>query len=179
MKKPKNQSAPKPIARCKYAGDPNDEYCKDCNGFEIEVDGRVLEATDCGGYEAESAERITQLTQEQVDDVPFDVGPPAQVQEKPVNEKPAQTTQTAESGVESQDQGKYIPKGVTTVIRAESGVSIEMQNKNSSSTWYKFVYAEERTIPADANLELEKEALWNDVNRTVDDQVAITLESLK
>ena len=37
---------------CKYAGDPTDEYCKNCDGCTMEVDGNSIPCTECAGYEA-------------------------------------------------------------------------------------------------------------------------------
>ena len=36
---------------CKYAGDPEDEYCKNCNGCTMEVEGKSISCTECAGYE--------------------------------------------------------------------------------------------------------------------------------
>ena len=37
---------------CKYAGDPTDEYCKNCDGITMEVDDKKIACTECAGYEA-------------------------------------------------------------------------------------------------------------------------------
>lgn len=39
------------MKKCKWAGDVNDEYCKNCDGIEMEVDGNVASCKDCAGYE--------------------------------------------------------------------------------------------------------------------------------
>ena len=36
---------------CKYAGDPEDEYCKNCNGCTMEVEGKSISCAECAGYE--------------------------------------------------------------------------------------------------------------------------------
>ena len=36
---------------CKYAGDPEDEYCKNCNGCTMKVEGKSISCTECAGYE--------------------------------------------------------------------------------------------------------------------------------
>lgn len=58
------------------------------------------------------------------------------------------------------------PQGITTCIKAESGVSIE-----TKKGWYRLSYTEERIIPESADIEAEREALWNTVNSEVDRQV--------
>ena len=59
----------------------------------------------------------------------------------------------------------YTTQGITTSIKAESGLSIE-----TKKDWYRFTYSEERIVPETANIEKERECLWNDVNREVDRQ---------
>lgn len=38
--------------KCKWAGDKADEFCKDCNGCTMLVNGDSVSCTECGGYEA-------------------------------------------------------------------------------------------------------------------------------
>ena len=40
------------MVRCKYAGDPEDEYCKSCDGIKMIVDGKECSCSECAGYEA-------------------------------------------------------------------------------------------------------------------------------
>ena len=44
---------------CKYAGDPADEYCKNCDGITMEVDNKKIDCTECAGYEAGEEETDT------------------------------------------------------------------------------------------------------------------------
>ena len=37
--------------KCKYAGDKDDNYCKDCDGIEMLVEGNKISCTECAGYE--------------------------------------------------------------------------------------------------------------------------------
>ena len=37
--------------KCKYAGDKDDTYCKDCDGIEMLVDGNKISCKECAGYE--------------------------------------------------------------------------------------------------------------------------------
>ena len=132
------------IKRCAYANDPGDEYCSQCDGIHFKDDnGNDLPPDRCGGYQ------------------------PAE------DEEPAAPVQAEEPSETAGDQPEATApmldgvQGVTTTIRAESGLSREI-----NGTWYKFTYSEERILPEGADLEAEKEALWDAVNAQVDAQLA-------
>lgn len=40
------------MLKCKWAGDVNDEYCKGCDGIQMEMEGNVISCEKCAGYEA-------------------------------------------------------------------------------------------------------------------------------
>ncbi len=128
------------IIKCRYAGDPNDEFCKNCDGVTVEEDGQSFAATSCCGYEPT---------------------PAADPSEEPAEER--------ETSVLSQEKGEAVPvhnQGVTTVIRAESGLTREI-----NGAYYKFMFSEERAIPEGADMKAEKQALWDAVNAEVDNQL--------
>lgn len=130
------------IIKCKYAGDPEDEYCSQCDGLNpIDDSGKTQPATACGGYE------------------------PAE-QEQPAHEEPVSEREIyADSGETVQPGSNECAKGITSVIRAESGLSVEINGR-----WYKFAFSEERILPEGCNIEAEKQALWESVNAEVDAQ---------
>lgn len=136
---------PTPI-KCRFAGDPNDEYCKECDGLHVEEDGQTYIAADvCQAYEAAEPESV------------------------------ANAAEANESAALS--QVKYEPdavpvQGVTTVIRADSGLTREI-----NGTYYKFNFSEERVVPEGADMEAEKAALWDAVNAEVDRQLDAVLHS--
>jgi len=190
----KRETAPEVAAKvkpqvrvCQFAGDEADEFCVVCNGTQIEVDGKKFEATECGGYAA-TEEVIEEKEIEKPEVIEKIVEKAKPAASKPVASKPAaskpvettpETTQNTAADAEPQDEGNYIPKAVTTLIRADSGVSVELKDKKGLTHWYKFAYAEERTVTPDCNIELEKKQLWADVNETVDDQVEATMDYLQ
>jgi hypothetical protein len=132
------------IIKCKYAGDPQDEFCCNCDGIHpVDDEGKVQPATLCGGYEPEE-----------------------QKQEEPVREEPAQHSESPAESCEASAPNTECVKGITTVIRAESGVSREV-----NGTWYKFMFSEERIVPEGCDIEAEKQALWDSVNAEVDAQL--------
>lgn len=190
------------IPRCKYAGDPNDEYCKDCSGItmKIEDNGPEIPCDECGGYEPSDDETMTEELpinapeEENVEEeIPFKPQKPVEPQptkKSAANSQPATTSSevtntppaTNEKAVNSNEtnvgNNNYQSIAVTTEIKAESGVSLELKDKNGVTRWYKFSYSETRTVPANADIEAEKNKLWDDVNATVDDQVNITIDFL-
>lgn len=132
------------IIRCKYAGDPEDEFCCNCDGIHpIDDNGNAQIATECGGYEPEE-----------------------QVQTQHADETPADVNENQANSCENAVPDKECVKGVASVIRAESGVSREV-----NGTWYKFMFSEERILPAGCDIEAEKQALWDSVNAEVDAQL--------
>jgi hypothetical protein len=129
------------IIKCKYAGDPEDEYCSQCDGLNpVDDHGKAQPATACGGYE------------------------PAE-QEQPVPETPASLCETCGDSCEAEAPNNNCVKGLTSVIRAESGLSVEVNGR-----WYKFTFSEERILPEGCDVEAEKQALWDSVNAEVDAQ---------
>lgn len=78
---------------CKYAGDPEDEYCKSCNGCTMEVEGKSISCAECAGYEESDTDVDTEtgvVTDEE------SMNPPVEeaVEEEPVA-KPVQKANTA------------------------------------------------------------------------------------
>lgn len=134
------------LIKCRFAGDPNDEYCKECDGLHVEEDGQTYIAADvCQAYEAATPEPV------------------------------ANTAETNESAAISQvepDPDAVPVQGVTTVIRADSGLTREI-----NGTYYKFNFSEERVVPEGADMEAEKAALWDAVNAEVDRQLDAVLHS--
>lgn len=126
------------IPVCMYAGDQEDEFCASCNGKTMTVDGVEYSCKECQAYTPKKEEPVEQ---------------PVAPQEQPREDIP------------QPEVGDYTPVGITTTIKAESGLSIE-----TKKGWYRFSYTEERIIPESADIEQEKAALWDSVNAEVDRQ---------
>ena len=128
------------IIKCKFAGDPEDEFCSVCDGLHpVDDSGKAQPATACGGYEPE---------------------------EPPAPETPASPSESCEDSQETDAPNKECVKGITSVIRAESGLTREI-----NGTYYKFMFSEERILPEGCDIEAEKQALWDSVNAEVDAQL--------
>lgn len=140
------------IPQCIYNHDPEDEGCANCNGIVIELeDGSEVSAEECGGYTAPEVIK---------NDVA--VTPPQEVQSDLA--APSESNATSVSNTN-------VPVGITTEIKCESGVSVEVKG-----IWYKLSYSETRNVPENCNLEVEKADLWNSVNNEVDGQVESILD---
>ena len=66
---------------------------------------------------------------------------------------------------------KYQSKAVTTTIKVSSRASTKVKDN-----YYTIEYTEERTVPPDADLQKERDLLWDEVNEQVDNR---TLEIVK
>lgn len=198
----KEEPAQPTIAKCKFSGDSSDEFCSTCNGITMTEKDKEISCDQCGGYEPGNGEAAPST--EATEPTPADNKPveepakeetPAEKEELPskrtttVN-KPAPASKPAtpppakppEPPVEKAEPGSsddYESKAFVKEIKAESGISFETKDAEGRSAWYKFSYSETRLIPDDADIEQEKQILWDDVNATVDDQVAMTLEALE
>ena len=78
---------------CKYAGDPEDEYCKNCNGCTMEVEGKSISCAECAGYEEGDTDVDTE-TGVVTDEEPMNPPVEEAVEEEPVA-KPMQKADTA------------------------------------------------------------------------------------
>ena len=78
---------------CKYAGDPEDEYCKNCNGCTMEVEGKSISCAECAGYE-ESDTDVDTETGVVTDEEPMNPPVEETVEENSVDE-PVQKADTA------------------------------------------------------------------------------------
>lgn len=78
---------------CKYAGNPEDEYCKNCNGCTMEVEGKSISCAECAGYEEGDTDVDTE-TGVVTDEEPMNPPVEEAVEEEPVA-KPMQKADTA------------------------------------------------------------------------------------
>ena len=65
-------------------------------------------------------------------------------------------------------------KAITTSIRITSRASVKVKDN-----FYTVEYCEERSIPEDADIEEERQALWDTCNGEVDGQIEDILKSYK
>ena len=72
----------------------------------------------------------------------------------------------------------YESKATTTTIKISSRASVGIQ-KRSATNYFTVEYTEERTIPEDADIEKERQLLWETCNNEVDTQIIEIMEANK
>lgn len=155
------------VIRCKFAGDPQDTACVDCNGIEfIEKDARgvehIIPCTQCGGYE----ELIMPLTEP--------VATPTVEQELPVaeniNSEPPQQAFNAQPVNNITEQEKCVISGniepisestnETDILEITAGYGTSME---INGVWHRFDYSEKRKVNPTQDVNIQRNALWDDV----------------
>ena len=180
---------------CKYAGDPTDEYCKNCNGITMEVDGNSISCTECAGYEA---------GKEETDTNGEIMNPPVEETEDSSAEK---TTNNVEKSVEEATKTeksnnntannknvKSASKNKETINKKEDkAVKVKEEKKAVETTndikvvsmrytsgatvkkgdnYFKFIAEEEWDVSqTEQNIDDIREQLWAKLNAEVDAQI--------
>lgn len=142
------------IRPCVHRGDPEDDFCKSCDGLTIHEGNKSYDADKhCDGYEADTADV----------DLPFETeeNTPKTSPEPLAEETVVDTAVVAEI----RETSHVDDTSFTTLIRAESGVSVE-----TKTGWYRFTYTEERMLTHGADVAKERAALWATVHDEVDKQ---------
>lgn len=176
------------MMKCKWAGDPNDEYCKNCDGVTMEVDGNSISCTECAGYEVGT---------EEVDSNPDKVEESLPVEEekndnhenneKPIektskSDKPNNNTPNEEKPLKSKNNKdtkvKEEKKAVEKTAKDENGqVKVVSMRYTSGATikrndnYFKFVAEEEWDVSQVDNVDDVREQLWAKLNGEVDKQI--------
>ena len=184
---------------CKYAGDPTDEYCKNCDGITMEVDGNSISCTECAGYEAGKDEADTN---EEVMNPPVEETEDASVEETTNNvEKSVEETSKTKKSNNNTANSKNVKstsKNKETINKKEDkavkvkeekkaeeqaeisvdGIKIVSMRYTSGATikkgdnYFKFV-AEEEWDTSNVIIDIQdvREQLWAKLNCEVDKQI--------
>ena len=180
---------------CKYAGDPTDEYCKNCNGITMEVDGNSIPCIECAGYEAGKEETDTN---EEVMNPPVEETEDASVEETTNNvEKSVEETSKTEKSNNNTANNKNVkstPKNKETINKKEDkAVKVKEEKKAVETTndikvvsmrytsgatvkkgdnYFKFIAEEEWDVSqTEQNIDDVREQLWAKLNAEVDAQI--------
>lgn len=176
---------------CKYAGDPTDEYCKNCNGITMEVDGNSIPCIECAGYEAGKEETDTN---EEVMNPPVEETEDASVEEttnnveKSVEE--ASKTKKSNNNTATNKNVKSTPKNKETINKKEDkAVKVKEEKKaveitvvsmrytsgatvKKGDNYFKFIAEEEwDVLQTEQNIDDVREQLWAKLNAEVDAQI--------
>lgn len=179
---------------CKYAGDPTDEYCKNCDGCTMEVDGNSIPCTECAGYEAGKEETDTN---EEVMNPPVEETEDASVEETTNNvEKSVEETSKTEKSNNNTANNKNVKsasKNKETINKKEDkAVKVKEEKKAVETTndikvvsmrytsgatvkkgdnYFKFIAEEEWDVSRIEDVQEAREKLWAKLNAEVDSQI--------
>lgn len=170
------------ITKCQYAGDPNDEYCKFCNGVTMLVDGNELSCTECTAYspvteeETEKVVEQTNITNETENEKVEDTSKTSQIAqndsqdvetEDSTSEVTEATTSETTDAPEHTDakvsydkiekEEKLLPDGVTVQsLHYMSGCTLVKTEPNGKESYYKFSAEEEWAVDEETGANTEK-----------------------
>ena len=182
------------MRKCKWAGDPADEYCKSCDGCKMVVDNVETECTNCAGYEA-GDEEVETTNSENVKDTAehiMDEPVTATKNEEKTDEKLDKSKKTSnstktEKETKNEDKNKATNNktdvfkvseennftenvstdGIrVTSIRYTSGATVK-----KADNYFKFIAEEEWDVSRIEDVQEAREKLWAKLNAEVDSQI--------
>ena len=183
------------MTKCKWAGDQNDEYCKNCDGVTMEVDGNSISCAECAGYEAgteevDSKQDMNEPIQNKVEEsFPIEEtkndnleNNEKHIENPSKSDKPNNNTPKEEKQLKSKNNKatkvKEEKKVVEKTTKDENGqVKIVSIRYTSGATikrndnYFKFVAEEEWDVSQVDNVDDVREQLWAKLNGEVDKQI--------
>ena len=185
------------MRKCKWAGDPADEYCKSCDGCKMVVDNVETECTNCAGYEA-GDEEVETTNSENVKDTTepiMDETVTATKNEEKTDEKltkPKNTSNSTKTAKETKNENKNKAtnnknevikvseesnKNETVVTDDSDGIRVTSIRYTSGATvkkgdnYFKFIAEEEWDVSRIEDVQEAREKLWAKLNAEVDSQI--------
>ena len=180
---------------CKYAGDPADEYCKNCDGITMEVDNKKIACTECAGYEAGEEETDTN---EEIMNPPVEETEDTSAEETTNNEEKSveetNKTEKSNNNTATNKNVKSTPKNKETInkkddkvvkvkeekkaVETTNGIKVVSMRYTSGATvkkgdnYFKFIAEEEWDVSqTEQNIQDVREQLWAKLNAEVDSQI--------
>lgn len=124
------------MLKCKWAGDVNDEYCKGCDGIQMEMEGNVISCEKCAGYEAgtesvqvEKTEPDTAPTEDDKNDTKE--GAVEGAMNPPEEEVPASPTTETKKSAQNKKKDEKVNKSTTSTEKAENKAKSKSDTKVS------------------------------------------------
>jgi hypothetical protein len=175
--------------KCKWAGDKADEFCKECNGCTMLVNGESVSCTECGGYEAgeEVVEEASKEAIKQEKPIKEEVGTPYEnpkkqavtnKNENEVNNTEKEKTFTTVKKSTKKQEAKVIEASKEQKeekVTTDDGIKVMSIRYTSGATvkkgdnYYKIVAEEEwQCVNLDDSI---RKKLWDKLNTEVDNQV--------
>ena len=131
------------MLKCKWAGDVNDEYCKGCDGIQMEMEGNVISCEKCAGYEAgtedvkvDDSPDMTPIEDDK-NDIKEDVA--EGTMNPPEEEVPAKSTTETKKPAQNKKKDEKVNKSTPKTEKAEN------KPKSSSNKVAETKKAEEKT----------------------------------
>lgn len=184
------------MKKCKWAGDPNDEYCKSCDGLNMMIDDKTITCDNCAGYEeGEEKEEFMPTPEPEEDEVPFkEEDEPVVVKKETVKNKPKpastkktnnNTAKQVASEIESKNKETTNKNKVTKVSEehdfseaiAPDGIKVTALRYTSGATikkgdnYFKFIAEEEWDVSRVVDVQEAREKLWAKLNAEIDGQI--------
>lgn len=185
--------------RCKYAGDKDDEYCRNCDGLNMEVDDKSIPCTECAGYE--KGEEVNEDVSEKAEETKIDeaMNPPFDETTDSTSDSPDKaskgtkankstpklkkgendTNNKVTTGNEKVSKVKEEKKAVEKTVKEDGMIKVVSMRYTSGATikkgdnYFKFVAEEEWDVSQLSNEDIEdsREQLWAKLNGEVDKQI--------
>lgn len=180
--------------KCKYAGDKDDTYCKDCDGIEMLVDGNKISCKECAGYE-QGEDEVECADDTQTNNDPVERTETRQndaKHEKVVNTTPKKEKHENEAPTQSEthsNKNDAKKKETTTTKVSEEKKSVETTENVSAEikvtsirytsgatvkkgdNYFKFIAEEEWDVSRVEDAREAREKLWAKLNAEVDSQI--------
>lgn len=180
--------------KCKWAGDPADEYCKSCDGCKMVVDNVETECTNCAGYEAgeeeveiTNSENVKEKAEPIMDEPVTSTKNDEKTDEKTAkSKKTINSTKTAKE-MKNEDKNKATNNKTDVVKVSEEhnftenvstdGIRVTSIRYTSGATvkkgdnYFKFIAEEEWDVSRIEDVQEAREKLWAKLNAEVDSQI--------
>lgn len=180
------------MKKCKWAGDMGDEYCKNCNGVTMEVEGRFISCEDCAGYEAGDEDVQDEFMNVPEEKLPFE---PDEATNKEKSVEKTSKSEKSNNNTATNTNVKSAPKNKETINKKEDkAVKVKEEKKAVETTndikvvsmrytsgatvkkgdnYFKFIAEEEWDVSQieDSSIDDTREMLWTTLNSEVDKQI--------
>lgn len=113
------------MLKCKWAGDVNDEYCKGCDGIQMEMEGNVISCEKCAGYEAGTESVQVEKTEPDIAPTEDDKndtkeGTVEGAMNPPEEKVPASPTTETKKPAQNKKKDEKVSKSTTSTEKAEN-----------------------------------------------------------
>lgn len=182
------------MRKCKWAGDPADEYCKSCDGCKMIVDNVETDCTNCAGYEAGEEEVETTNSEENTETAEPIMDEPvtSTKNEEKTDEKPNKSKKTSNNTEKAKKPKNEVENKATTsktdVVKVSEehncienvsadGIRVTSLRYTSGATvkkgdnYFKFIAEEEWDVSRIEDVQEAREKLWAKLNAEVDSQI--------